>query len=161
MAKSNLWNPGMLPSHVHVCVFVPMPQLHLGSPLTPFLPPPPHPTFRPSQVPSRMTGDTAMAHTPQFRQSLREQSCITFATAWITALARDNYFVSWMLCECCQLIVLLWKSTSSRTLTISVHSHKFSSFFKEITLAACGIFRQRNMRMDQGQSGNKEHTGLV
>lgn len=52
MAKSNLWNPGMLPSHVHVCVFVPMPQLHLGSPLTPFLPPPPHPTFRPSQVPS-------------------------------------------------------------------------------------------------------------
>lgn len=162
MAMSNLWNPGVLPSsYSRVCVCV---RVCVCAPAAPWLqanslpPSTPTPRFPAQPGPPRMIRDVAMAHTPQFRQSLWESSSVTFAAAWSTALTRGNYFVSWALYEYCSLIVLLWKSISFLTLK---SRNKFSSFFKEITLTACAIFRQRNTLIKQGQSGNKGHTGLV
>lgn len=89
MAVSNLWNPGVLPSsyshvRVRVCVHV---CVCTRAPAAPFLqadslpPSTPTPRFPAQPGPPRMTGDMAMAHTPQFRQNLWESSSVMFAAA--------------------------------------------------------------------------------
>lgn len=123
---------------VCACVCAPAaPWLHNNS-----LPPSaPTPQFPAQPGPPWMIRDMAVAHTPQFRQSLWEPSSVTFAAAWRRVLTQGNYFVSWTSHKYYPLIVFLWKSKSFLTLK---SRNKFSWFFKEITLTACAILRQRN-----------------
>lgn len=115
----------------------------------------PTPQFPAQPGPPWMIKDLVMEHTPPLRQSLWESSSVMFAAAWSRALTQGNYLVSWALYDYCPLIVLLWKSISFLTLK---SRNKFSSFFKEITLTACAMFRKRNISTHQGQYGNKGHT---
>lgn len=163
MFMSNLRKPGVPPSPCsHLCVSVclcvcvsacaPAAPWLLAHSLQAFAP---TAQFPAQPGPPRMIKDSVMEHTPPLRQSLWESLSVVFAAAWRRALTQGNYLVSWALYEYCPLIVLLWKSLSCLTLK---SKNKFSSFFKEITLTACAIFRKRNISTHGGQSGNKGHT---
>lgn len=165
MAEANLRKPGVPPSpdsrvcvvclSVRLCVCV-CPSCTLASCSLPSSLRPHTPVSGPARSPPDDQGLAYGAHpTQRLRQSLWDSSSIMFAAAWSRALTQGNYLVSWALYEYHPLIVLLWKSISFLTLK---SRNKFSSFFKEITLTACAIFRQRNISTHWGQSGNKGHT---